>query len=307
MTEQAPAGWYPDGYGNERFWAGSAWTEHLRVLGGVDMAGVATKPRKDGAFAKVGAAVKKAAAEKQAAKEDRDQKHAEAEQAAGELVTSAVFGDSTVEVYEGGYVRVAAGQGNATEPARITKKTPYEKLRSIKFTQPGEDKPSGMTSALEEAVGPAMAGLMKGGVGLLKGGAGLMKASAPGLAVAGIAHIAGAEGRKSFLTIATDKAIHTLSNQSNNGFINKINKGHIEVGLALEAAANSTLKSHPMDLQRPVPNLQLVAESLPVETNLSTAGPTVGDRLRELAGLHRDGILSDDEFAAAKAKLLSGF
>jgi hypothetical protein len=38
----------------------------------------------------------------------------------------------------------------------------------------------------------------------------------------------------------------------------------------------------------------------------AAAEPTLAERLRELADLHKDGILSDDEFAAAKAKLLAG-
>jgi hypothetical protein len=36
----------------------------------------------------------------------------------------------------------------------------------------------------------------------------------------------------------------------------------------------------------------------------SPAGSSAADRLRQLADLHRDGILSDDEFAAARAKLI---
>ena len=55
------------------------------------------------------AAVKKAAADKHAAKEELGRKQAEDGQAAGALVTSGVFGTSTVEIYDGGYVRVAAG------------------------------------------------------------------------------------------------------------------------------------------------------------------------------------------------------
>ena len=45
-----------------------------------------------------------------------------------------------------------------------------------------------------------------------------------------------------------------------------------------------------------------------VETDLAQApfaAPTA-DRLRELATLHREGILSDEEFSSAKAALLSG-
>jgi hypothetical protein len=35
------------------------------------------------------------------------------------------------------------------------------------------------------------------------------------------------------------------------------------------------------------------------------AGPSMMDQLTQLADLHKQGILSDDEFAAAKAKLLN--
>jgi hypothetical protein len=34
------------------------------------------------------------------------------------------------------------------------------------------------------------------------------------------------------------------------------------------------------------------------------AGPSVADQLQQIADLHQRGMLSDDEFAAAKAKLL---
>jgi Short C-terminal domain len=34
------------------------------------------------------------------------------------------------------------------------------------------------------------------------------------------------------------------------------------------------------------------------------AGPSMGDQLQQLAALHQQGVLTDDEFAAAKSKLL---
>lgn len=34
------------------------------------------------------------------------------------------------------------------------------------------------------------------------------------------------------------------------------------------------------------------------------AGPSVADQLQQIATLHQSGVLSDDEFAAAKAKIL---
>lgn len=36
------------------------------------------------------------------------------------------------------------------------------------------------------------------------------------------------------------------------------------------------------------------------------AGPSVADQLQQIATLHQQGVLSDDEFAAAKAKILGG-
>jgi hypothetical protein len=295
MNEQAPAGWYPDGQGNERYWDGAAWTDQIRVLAVTDV------PKKAGAFSKLGAVVKNAASEKKAAKEELTRKQAEDALAAGSLVTSGVFGTSTVEIYENGYVRVASWSESvsATEPKAIDKNTPYEKLRSIKFTQPG-DEASGAPSTLEGAVGPTVAKF-------LKGGKGLMRASAPGMAAAGIAHVASNAARKSFLTIATDKQIHTFTNQTTNSVgLKTSNKGHNDVGRALEVAGNAVLGV--VDVEpRPVVDAPVIAAAPePAGPTQPAAAPTLSERLRELADLHKDGILSDEEFASAKAKLLGG-
>lgn len=51
MNAQAPAGWYPDGRGNERYWDGSAWTEQLRQPGVADATSAASSnAQKEGAF-----------------------------------------------------------------------------------------------------------------------------------------------------------------------------------------------------------------------------------------------------------------
>ncbi|MEC5200559.1 hypothetical protein RCH21_002805 [Arthrobacter sp. PL16] len=136
--------------------------------------------------------------------------------------------------------------------------------------------------------------------GILKGGKAFMKGSAPGLAVAGIARLAKNEARKPFLTIVTDKEICTLINQISNGFINKSIKGHNEVGLVLEAAGKSVLRVAELAEHGPESGSQPVVAGHPAN------GSALSERLRELADLHRDGILSDDEFAAAKGKLLAG-
>jgi uncharacterized protein HemX len=40
------------------------------------------------------------------------------------------------------------------------------------------------------------------------------------------------------------------------------------------------------------------------EAGAPAAAPSMGDQLNQLADLHNQGVLSDDEFAAAKSKLL---
>jgi len=116
----------------------------------------------------------------------------------------------------------------------ITARTPYEKLRSISFTPAASDQAS-RGSGLESAVGPAVANL-------LKGTKHLMKTSAPGLAAAGIAHVASQGSRTSYLTISTDRQIYTLSNRVPNSVrLKTAKKGHVNVGLALEAAGNAVL------------------------------------------------------------------
>ena len=42
----------------------------------------------------------------------------------------------------------------------------------------------------------------------------------------------------------------------------------------------------------------------PQQAAAPAAGPSMADQLEQIAALHKRGVLSDDEFAAAKAKLL---
>ena len=44
----------------------------------------------------------------------------------------------------------------------------------------------------------------------------------------------------------------------------------------------------------------------PPAQDAPAAAPSIPDQLNQLAALHEQGALTDDEFAAAKAKLLSG-
>ena len=188
---------------------------------------------KRGRFAKFGASVKSAVDDAQAA----NRQLAESNTANyGVVVKKGEFGFKTVEIYDSGHVRVGL---------LLTKKSPFEKLKSIKFSHQVQDR--------------TRAGHLwtTGGLG-------------------------SREKRVLLLTIATDKQIHTLSTEG------QIGRGEDKLGLALEAAGNSVLATDPP----PTAITQVSPEA------------TAGEKLRQIADLHEDGVLSDEEFAAAKAKLL---
>lgn len=317
----APAGWYDDGNGRHRWWDGESWTEHTRDVAAERPETAPAEPRtattvgkranvadqgqrETGMFGKLGASVKKAAADRQAVKDELQSRFAAREKAAGALVTSGVFGSSTIGIYQGGYVRVA-GPSDSSYPAKVEKTTPFEKLLSIDFASPEKEKSSAAaTGGLEGVAVQAVTTLLKGGVGL-------MKASVPGLAVTGVAHLAKSMSGKSFLTIATDLEIHTLTNSFKNDIgIPTVNKGHEAVGRTLEQVGSSVLRALGA-MPESASDSQLMTSNSMDELNRSAtviqaavSTPGISERLRELAGLHSDGILDDAEFAGAKAKLL---
>lgn len=164
----------------------------------------------------------------------------------GKVVMAAEFGPNTVEIYETGFVRVGLF---------LTTKSPFEKLRSISFSTQVQDKSAGG------------------------------RALAAGLSM-GLSTLASNEKRLLFLTIATDRKVHTLQVEGG------MTRAEDKAGLALEAAGKSVLES-------------LRAADLGQGTiNHAAPAATVGDQLRQLAELHKEGILSDEEFGAAKTKLL---
>lgn len=319
----SPAGWYDDRNGHRRWWDGQSWTEHTWDVAPeqtdtalAEVAGTATNaalearivdqsPREVGIFGRFGASVKKASADRQAAKDESQRQFAAREQAAGALVTSGVFGSSTIGVYQGGYVRVA-GPSDSASPAKIEKTTPYEKLLSITFTTSGQEKSSAVAPAGLEGVA------VQAVSSLLKGGAGLMKGTVPGLAATGVAHIAKSMSGKSSLSVATDLKIHTLTNQFKNDYgIPTVKHEHETVGRTLEQVGNSVLRTlgvvvpEPPTHTEPLNTLStdVVNQSATV-IQAAVATRRIPERLRELASLHSDGILDDAEFMAAKAKLL---
>lgn len=126
--------------------------------------------KKQGFWAKVAAEVKQASADTKKAAEEREAQARQAREAAGNLVTSQSFGGSKVEIYDGGYVRIAP---------LISETTPYEMLKSIKHSFQVQDKSTG---------GRALTGMATGGLN----------------------YLASKEKRTVFLTIVTDHRVHTL-------------------------------------------------------------------------------------------------
>jgi len=70
---------------------------------------------------------------------------------------------------------------------------------------------------------------------------------------------------------------------------------------ANEQASNEAYQNQRIDQleQQPPPPQQA-----PPPDAAPAAGPSMADQLQQIAALHQQGVLSDDEFAAAKAKLL---
>lgn len=61
------------------------------------------------------------------------------------------------------------------------------------------------------------------------------------------------------------------------------------------------------DQNQRIDNLeQQQAPAAPAPPASAPAAPSMTDQLNQLAALHQQGALTDDEFAAAKAKLLGG-
>lgn len=74
MSQQTPAGWYPDDQGTTRYWDGTAWTEHIHDPGA--SATTLTSGKRDGAFSRLKRAASDRSAEKRDAKEAQEQKWA---------------------------------------------------------------------------------------------------------------------------------------------------------------------------------------------------------------------------------------
>lgn len=199
----APAGWYDDGSGQQRWWDGHAWGVYTQDVSSTQLeahpagAGQVSAPvgrpvKEPGILNALGQAVKNAAVERITAGQRERQQRAEreweqrrryeeriqeerrrreeVERKVGRRVTGGVFGTSTIEIYENGYVRVA-GPGDGVTVKSVRDSTPYERLISISMERSAGGVSSSAASGAEAV---AMAGtavklvstVAKGGRGL---------------------------------------------------------------------------------------------------------------------------------------------
>ena len=275
----APAGWYDDGSGQQRWWDGRAWGVYAQDVSSVpgdpgavgygQVIGSVGQPVKEpGILNALGQAVKNAAVEQKSlaigaltagvrARREREEleqearrKQEELDRRAGPLVTSGVFGGSSIEIYENGYVRIGealvaeverqqdrvmsitGSRASVWQPQSLGLRLPsrpYEKLLSISFSRGSGSMPS--SNPTHDVAGSVA---VKAVSAVVKGG---FKASVPGVAVAGVGYIAKkALSGKSVLTIATDRRIHTLTNRTtlSTGGIPIVKTSHEDVGEVLE-------------------------------------------------------------------------
>ena len=283
-----PAGWYDDGQGQVRWWDGSARTE--RVQGPKSSQGL-----KSSALKWIGASIKKAVDDRAAAERQQYAEGMARQTAAGQLLTKGEFGGRCIEVYEGGYVRIMSHSESSSE-ARTRRNTfshinqvPYERLISVSFVEDQENPTTHAPSTTSATAIQAVSGLIGGGI----------KSSPLGVVAAvvgaGASHAIKVKPRKSTLTITTDMNIHALTSD----------RDQASVGRALERAALTAL-----GLPLPQERIQIEARVSPESHPDIPGSPTqqqtssVTDRLRELATLHREGLINETEFAMAKARLL---
>ena len=331
----APAGWYDDGSGHQRWWDGRAWGVYAQDVSSVQLEarqvgyGQAVAPapqpvKEPGILDALGQAVKSVAAEQKDAaigmltagarvcrereEREREERLRQAEHArmAGRRVTRGEFGTSEVEIYENGYVRVA-GPGEGGRSCRIDESTPYENLISISFERPDSEN-SGAVGAVAAPSVAATGTAMKVVSMVAKRNPAVMAISAAGIAAAGAGAVAKIMSAKAVLTITTDQRVHVLTNQVKHPKTSLAmpRKDDESVGAVLEQTGNSVLTA----LGRgPVASNAPALPSGQVEVSQEVSSPAMSSadvtaRLRELAELHQEGILDDADFLIAKRQLL---
>ena len=124
------------------------------------------------------------------------------------------------------------------------------------------------------------------------------------MATAGVSTLYSNENFKSFLTIVTEGQTFSLQDQGARTY---------QIALKLATAGSALIESSARTPPPPAAGEPPVASTVPNVTTASTPSPgesppvnDLATQLRDLAALHDSGVLSDEEFAAAKARVLSG-
>ena len=332
----APAGWYDDGSGQQRWWDGRAWGVYAQdvssapggpgAVGYGQVAGSVGQPLKEpGILNALGQAVKNAAVEQKSlaigaltagvrARREREERErqerlrqAECARMAGRRVTGGRFGDSEIEIYENGYVRVA-GPSEGGRSCWMDESTPYENLISISFERP--DSGSSGVAGVTGVPSVATAGTAVKVVSMIakRHPLGMAVSGGIGLAAAGAGTVTKIMSAKAVLTITTDQRVHVLTNQAKHPTtgIPMPRKDHESVGDVLEQTGNSVLTA--LGRGPVVPNVPALpsgqVDPPQRQSSPSVSTEDIAKRLRELDELRKEGILDDADFAIAKRQLL---
>ncbi len=332
----APAGWYDDGSGQQRWWDGRAWGVYAQdvssapggpgAVGYGQVAGSVGQPVKEpGILNALGQAVKNAAVEQKSlaigaltagvrARREREERErqerlrqAECARMAGRRVTGGRFGDSEIEIYENGYVRVA-GPSEGGRSCWMDESTPYENLISISFERP--DSGSSGVAGVTGVPSVATAGTAVKVVSMIakRHPLGMAVSGGIGLAAAGAGTVTKIMSAKAVLTITTDQRVHVLTNQAKHPTtgIPMPRKDHESVGAVLEQTGNSVLTA--LGRGPVVPNVPALpsgqVDPPQRQSSPSVSTEDIAKRLRELDELRKEGILDDADFAIAKRQLL---
>ena len=332
----APAGWYDDGSGQQRWWDGRAWGVYAQDVSSVQLearpagTGQVSAPlgrpvKEPGILNALGQAVKNAAVEQKSlaigaltagvrARREREERErqerlrqAECARMAGRRVTGGRFGDSEVEIYENGYVRVARSSEGGRS-CRIDESTPYENLISISFERPDGGSSGAVGSAGASSVATAGTAVKVVSMIAKRHPLGMAVSGGIGLAAAGAGTVTKIMSAKAVLTITTDQRVHVLTNQAKHPKtgIPMPRKDHESVGAVLEQTGNSVLTA--LGRGPVVPNVPALPSGQIEPPQRVSASPVstvdVTASLRDLAQLHSEGFLDDEEFLEAKRQLL---
>lgn len=221
---------------------------------------------------------------------------------AGALVAEGVFGTTAVEIYEGGYTRVAKSP-DGREVGELSPETPFEELISIHVEE--EESLGGQmlqqgAVALTSVVAASTLSKRKGSLGSL----------GPGLAALGVDHFMKQLARKTVLTIVTDHQVHTVTNEQQGPLGVSLPASNDGLGQRLVSVGKRVIANSPPEhkgvLESSSRGKQSDGEeSAPEKQPRKEAGRAdVVEKIRELSSLHEDGLLTDQEFSAAKGRLL---